>query len=203
MTAVLLLRHGETALNRSGALRGQVDVPLSALGEREAARLARRVRDEYALTALYASPLSRARATAEAVAVATGVAVEIDARFSDLDYAGWAGRCVETFSTAERDAFHRWQRQPDVPLPGADDPHAAQRRAFDGLVERTRSRDGCIAIVTHDAILQLLLCRILGIDLRSYRGLVQHTATLNELSRTGEIWNVHLVNSTWHLDGLD
>lgn len=200
MMTVLMLRHGETELNRRGALRGQIDVPLSPVGEREAARLARRIRDQYPLTALYSSPLARARATAEAIATATGVGVEVDHPFTDLDYGAWAGRTVETFSAAERDRFLQWQRQPDVALPGAEDPRTIQKRAFDRLVERTRPSHGCVAIVTHDAILQLLLCRILGIDLPSYRGIVQHTAALNELHRRGETWRVHLVNSTWHLD---
>ncbi|MBX3023776.1 histidine phosphatase family protein [bacterium] len=200
MTTVLLLRHGETELNRSGALRGQIDVPLSPAGEREAERLAQRVRDDYALTAIYASPLARARATAAAVGAASRIAVEVDPRFTDLDYGAWAGRTVDTFSATERQRFRDWLRRPDVPLPGADDPRTIQDRAFAGLVERTASAAGCIAIVSHDAILQLLFCRMLGIPLRSYRGIVQHTATLNELGRDGDTWAVRLLNSTWHLD---
>lgn len=200
MATVLLLRHGQTALNRRGALRGQIDVPLSNVGEREASRLAKRVQHEYTLTALYASPLSRARMTAEAVAAATGNTVEIDRRFTDIDYNGWAGRDLKRLSATDREEFDRWRRNPDVPLRGADNPRVAQDRAFRGLVERCRARDTCVGIVTHDAILQLLLCRVLGVDIRSYRGLVQHTATLNEISYSADRWQVHLINSTWHLD---
>lgn len=200
MPTVLLLRHGETALNRSGALRGLVDVPLSAAGKWEAERLADRVRGAYAVGAIYTSPLVRARATAAAVGRAVGLDTEVDAELVDIDYGGWAGRDPQTFTAAEREAFGRWLREPEVPLPGAEDPRRVQARAVAALAARARATDRCLAIVSHDAILQLLLCGILGVPLRSYRGIAQHTATLNELRFEGERWTVELLNSTWHLD---
>jgi broad specificity phosphatase PhoE len=56
---VLLLRHGETDLNRSGALRARLHVPLSDTGMREARQLAYRLRCEYQPTAICSSPRSR------------------------------------------------------------------------------------------------------------------------------------------------
>lgn len=197
---LLLLRHAETALNLSGALRGRLDVPLSDHGVWEARRLAERVATEYAVQAVYSSPLSRARATAEAVAERGGVDVLPDERFIDLDYGGWAGRLPDTFSTLETEEWRRWLRHPEVPLNGAEKPLAAQRRARAALEELGAAGEGCIAIVTHDAILQLLLCDLLSIHLQSYRGLVQHTATLNEVAGSRDGWRVRLLNSTWHLD---
>lgn len=67
-TTVLLLRHGETALNRSGALRGQIDVSLSDNGRREANQLAARVASAYPVTAVFSSGLSR---VSEAIAEAS------------------------------------------------------------------------------------------------------------------------------------
>jgi broad specificity phosphatase PhoE len=199
-TTVLLLRHGETALNRSGALRGHIDVPLSENGVREARQLAERIAADYALAAVYSSPLVRAHATAAEIARPTGLDVMIDERFIDVDYGPWAGRVYETFSAEEKQTYRRWQQTPEQPLPGADDPAAVQQRALAGLASRAALGHGCIAIVTHDAILQLVLCKLLGINLCSYRGIVQHTATLNEVHRTTGGWWVYLVNSTWHLD---
>jgi broad specificity phosphatase PhoE len=198
---VLLLRHGETALNVSGALRGLVDVPLSAQGRIEAQRLAERIAAEYSLSAVYSSPLRRARETAEAVAAPAGLTVEIDDRFRDVDYGAWAGKPAASMSAAEQAELSRWQRNPEIPLPGAEDPAEARRRALAGLAARTETASGCIAIVTHDVILQLMLCSILGLGLRTYRGIAQHTATLNELERTADGWRVRLLDSTWHLPG--
>jgi broad specificity phosphatase PhoE len=196
---ILLLRHGETSLNRSGALRGHIDVPLSDVGRREASQLAARVAAEYTLAAIYSSPLRRARMTAAEIANATGLDVAIDERFTDIDYGPWAGRLWESFSADEQQEFRRWQRSPERPLRGVESPVAAQHQALAGLEDLAVAGRGCIAIVTHDAIMQLILCHVLGVDLRSYRGIVQHTATLNEVQRSASGWKVHLLNSTWHL----
>jgi broad specificity phosphatase PhoE len=200
VTTVLLLRHGETALNQSGALRGHVDVPLSVNGRREARQLAARIVREYRLTAVISSTLLRARATAEEVARVTGLSVRTDDRFNDVDYGVWAGRTLDSLSPAEGAEFRRWQKHPEVPLPGTEDPVVAQRRALAGFAAQTAAGAGALAIVAHDAILQLLLCSILGIELRSYRGIAQHTATLNEAEWTPAGWTVRLLNSAWHLD---
>jgi broad specificity phosphatase PhoE len=200
VTTVLLLRHGETALNRSGALRGLIDVPLSEHGQRQVRLLAERIAAEYQLSALWASTLVRARATAEAVARVTGLGVQIDARFNDVNYGSWAGRTWEELSPEEQGEFRRWQNHPEVPLPGAEHPADVQRRALAGLTTLAEAENGCIAIAAHDAVLQLLLCGVLDIDLRSYRGIAQHTATLNELERTAAGWRVRLLNSAYHLD---
>jgi broad specificity phosphatase PhoE len=200
VSTVLLLRHGETALNRSGALRGLIDVPLSEHGQRQARLLAARIAAEYQLSALWASTLLRARATAEAVARVTGLGVQIDARFNDVDYSSWAGRTWEELSPEEQVEFQRWQKHPEVPLPGAEHPADVQRRALAGLAAHAEAGNGCIAILAHDAVLQLLLCGVLDIDLQSYRGIAQHTATLNELERAAAGWRVRLLNSAYHLD---
>lgn len=200
MNRVLLLRHGETALNRSGALRGLLDVPLSSRGEEEARRLAARVTAEYEVAAIFSSPLRRARQTAEPIARQSGLSIEVDERFRDLDYGPWAGRDPGSLSHGEQVKFRRWERNPERGLPGAEHPSQVQSRAVSALAERTRAGEETIAIVTHDAVLQLLLCHFLAIELRSYRGLMFRTASLTELERSGERFHVQLVNSTWHID---
>lgn len=199
MNRVLLLRHGETALNRSGAFRGLLDVPLSSHGEEEARRLAARVMGEYRLSGLCASPLLRARQTAEPLGLLAGLSVEVDDRFRDLDYGPWAGREPASLSEREQEELRGWARTPERGLLGAEDPAAVQSRALFALVERARASEDAIAIVTHDAVLQLILCELLGLELRSYRGLTLHTASLTELDRVGHGLHVRLIDSTWHL----
>ncbi|HWP33955.1 MAG TPA: histidine phosphatase family protein, partial [Thermodesulfobacteriota bacterium] len=64
---LFLIRHGETSWNRRQRCQGVSDVPLSAAGRWQAAALAAVLAEE-PLVAVYASPLVRARATAEAIA---------------------------------------------------------------------------------------------------------------------------------------
>ena len=65
--AFYFLRHGQTEANARGLISGALDVELTTLG-REQARTAARALAFEPITAIYSSPLCRARETAEAVA---------------------------------------------------------------------------------------------------------------------------------------
>ncbi|NUT56025.1 MAG: histidine phosphatase family protein, partial [Thermoleophilia bacterium] len=67
MTTLLLARHGETDWNRELRIQGSSDIELNELGRRQAQSLAQELTD-VDLDAIYASDLSRAHATARAVA---------------------------------------------------------------------------------------------------------------------------------------
>ena len=75
MTRFVLIRHGQTEWNRVERFRGRADVPLNAAGLAQAEATARRVTEAWRPAALYASPLSRALVTAEAIGVRLGLPV--------------------------------------------------------------------------------------------------------------------------------
>lgn len=72
---LILIRHGETALNSQVAgesaerIRGWKDVPLDKAGVESANRIAKHLKEEHVgkVDRLYSSPLSRAMATAEPI----------------------------------------------------------------------------------------------------------------------------------------
>lgn len=71
------LRHGETTWNAEGRTQGQLDAPLSERGRAQAAEAARLLAGE-PIRRIVASPLSRARHTAERAAEATGAPLSFD-----------------------------------------------------------------------------------------------------------------------------
>jgi hypothetical protein len=76
VAVVYLVRHGRTALNAGGLLRGRSDPALDEVGCGEAAALGGLLRD-VELAGVVTSPLLRARQTAEAIAVASGCTVAL------------------------------------------------------------------------------------------------------------------------------
>jgi broad specificity phosphatase PhoE len=72
----VFLRHGETDSNVQRIVAGSLDVPLTARG-REQARAAAEALSRSTVTAIYASPLQRARHTAEAIAAAVRLPVTL------------------------------------------------------------------------------------------------------------------------------
>ena len=67
MSRILLVRHGQTKLNRGDRFWGKTDVALSNIGIKQAECLRDRLTSEK-ITAVYTSTLRRARLTAEIVA---------------------------------------------------------------------------------------------------------------------------------------
>ena len=68
------LRHGETDWNAQGLSQGRTDIPLNAVGLAQAKRAARTLEGS-GIATVVASPLSRARVTAETVAGTLGLPV--------------------------------------------------------------------------------------------------------------------------------
>ncbi|MCK9283680.1 MAG: histidine phosphatase family protein [Rhodocyclaceae bacterium] len=66
---ICVVRHGETDWNMSGILQGWTDVPLNEVGRRQADELAAGFADA-GFSAIWSSPLIRARETAEVIAKA-------------------------------------------------------------------------------------------------------------------------------------
>ena len=74
---IYLVRHGETVWNQAGRQQGQLDSPLTPKGveqARAAGRFLQRILPEELDVTLETSPLGRARATAELIAVELGIA---------------------------------------------------------------------------------------------------------------------------------
>jgi len=106
---IYLVRHGRTAFNDEGRLQGHVDSALTELGQAQARRagatLARLVGDA-AGWRIVSSPLGRARATAEAIRKALGLAeVELDHRLIELSWGEWDGQLRAELRAREPDAF--------------------------------------------------------------------------------------------------
>ena len=86
----MLVRHGETEWSRSGQHTGTTDIPLTTDGERDARRLGERL-SEFELGLVLASPLSRARRTAELA----GFTPELDDDLVEWDYGAYEGRTTK------------------------------------------------------------------------------------------------------------
>ena len=86
---LLLVRHCQSQANADGRLEGKGDSPLSEVGREQAGRVAAFVAaQEIGQATLIASPQSRARATAEAIAAACAWTPSHDHRIREADL-GW------------------------------------------------------------------------------------------------------------------
>ena len=161
---LLLLRHGRTAWNESGRAQGHADVPLDAVGQRQARQVAVHVA-ALAPAALWTSDLTRARETCAALERATGLAAKVDERFREFDVGERQGMVQAEFAArfpAEHDAWTHGRDEPCVP--GAESTTDVVRRMVPALREAHDSlADGETGVVvTHGAGLRVAVLELLG-----------------------------------------
>jgi phosphoserine phosphatase len=182
-TRVLLIRHGDVEGIKPARFRGRRDVPLSTLGERHVEAAARRIAREWRIEALYASPLQRCLATAAQISSTTGVEVHPLEGLLDIDYGDWTWRTHEEAAREQPDAWKIWRETPDeMRFPGGESLAEMTERATAAMRTATEATpNGCIALVTHDAVVRALVIEQMGLSLRLYHRLTVAPASISEL----------------------
>lgn len=182
-TRLYVVRHGATTLSAEDKFSGSVDVALSDEGRAQAARLGERLKGE-GLTAAYASPLSRARETAEIVAGACGLGVEARDGLREIGHGRWEGMTRRDVEAKFGEEYAAWEQDPFTFAPeGGETGLAVLARALPVVRELVSAHpDQIVLVVSHKATLRLLISSLLGFDPRGYRDrLDQAPACLNVL----------------------
>ncbi|GAB3917952.1 phosphoglycerate mutase [Microlunatus endophyticus] len=177
--AVIIVRHGRTALNIAGRLRGRLDPDLDMAGRREVNQLARRLAS-CNIRKIISSPLKRAQQTAVAIDQMHHVGVATDKRLIDRDYGEHAG-------ALRTDLVAKWGTVDDAP--GVEPVEDVVGRAASVLEDlQPELGGGIVVLVAHDAINQAMLAW-LGVPGK----VTQHTACWNLVTYDG-LWNVKAID---------
>lgn len=165
VTRIYLIRHGETTWNRHGLYQGTADVPLSRAGALQAAALARAL-SGVRFGAACSSPLSRARATAEAVVGAPGPPVVAIPELREISYGLWQGRGPAARARCAAGLERRWRESPwSVRFPGGETLREVSDRAVGALERILRSHPGETVLLSgHGHLNRVLLIHALGWD---------------------------------------
>lgn len=165
MTALILIRHGETDWNVEGRYQGQADPPLNASGRHQACMLAKELRG-VRLDVMYTSPLRRAAETAEIVAAALNLPLHAEPRLMEIHQGDWQTRLRSDIQALYPDLFRRWETEPwQVTPPGGERLSQVQARVEAALDEiLTRHPDGRVGLVIHRMPIALIKMRYQGLD---------------------------------------
>jgi probable phosphoglycerate mutase len=183
---ILLARHGETPWNREGRYQGHTDIPLSETGVGQARALGQRLKDVIIHRAV-ASPLVRARRTAELILGDRAPMLTFDPALKEISHGGWEGMLVSEIRQSHPELLQQWQAGPAATLPAGPNAESlgqvldrawpALGRALQGL-----GPDDTVLVVAHDAVNRVILCHVLGLPIEKVWGFRQAPATLNVLS---------------------
>ncbi len=201
---LLLIRHGQSVANIENRLQGQVDSPLSDRGREQAHALARRLeREEWEITTLYSSDLSRAAETAEILADRLGLPVVYDARLREYDYGQWSGLTWDEIGAVLRQTGAVSSPDAGWPsIPGEEGQESFHRRLIAALDDiRAGHRDGeVVGIVAHGGSLGVLLSHLLGIPPRRFPPFILENASLSIIAFHPLGPRLFRLNDTCHLE---
>jgi alpha-ribazole phosphatase len=186
-----LIRHGQTPASKENRFSGSIDPPLTDAGHLMAQQFA----DAYAAIpwrAIFISPMLRARQTAEPLAKRVGIEPIVEPGLREIHYGEWEGMKQEEVKERWPDAFAYWAA--DVASRGAPGGEAAFHVAARSMevVERIRSKylEGDVLIVSHKATLRVIVCALLGLDVRLFRDRIGQpvcAVSIFECKKTGPL----------------
>jgi probable phosphoglycerate mutase len=150
VTELWLIRHAETEWSRTHKHTGRTDIPLTDAG-REVARALRDRLAAHAFAAVFVSPLSRARETADLAGLGDRAQLRDD--LMEWDYGDYEGLTTAEIRQGRPDWF-LWRDG----VPNGERPEDVAARV-DRVIEEALRVDGDVAIVAHGHVLRVLAAR--------------------------------------------
>ncbi|HXZ05823.1 MAG TPA: alpha-ribazole phosphatase [Ktedonobacteraceae bacterium] len=200
---LIVVRHGETSYNAQRRFTGQSDVPLNSMGERQTAALMKSLATEQ-LDAIVTSDLERARITAKAIALDHGLPVHEDLDLRELSFGEWEGYTYDEVLARDAALASLWRTDPTEYAPPGGETVAQLRDRCARALHRwqTQYPEASVLWVTHGGLIGILLCHVLGIDLKRRWQFRHDNASVSEIRLHGDHAIIVRLNETAHIRAL-
>jgi alpha-ribazole phosphatase/probable phosphoglycerate mutase len=165
---VFLIRHGETDWNKVFRYQGMSDIELNETGL-EQARLAGMRLAEIVPARVCASPLLRARRTAEIIMERNrgDAEIELCRDLREVSFGKWEGLSMSEVRERYPDTLTAWRADPFSVTPEDGEPFAevkSRARAAADLI-KAEGRPGDVTfVITHGGVLRVLMAVMMDID---------------------------------------
>ena len=198
---LFVVRHGETAWSRERRFAGSRDVALEPEGLRQCEAVARALAPQ-AVVAVYASPLERARASAELIAKPHRLPVEIDPAFGEMAFGEWEGLTREEVAARFPAAYEEWRHAPHlVRIAGGETLSQVAERARGAVQALAATHTGeTIVLVTHAIVTRLIVLDALGLGPERLWTVDATPAGITEIEYEPGWATVHRMNTLAHLE---
>jgi len=194
------VRHGETLYNLAGRIQGQSDSELSPLGRRQCQAAAEALKG-LECDALVASPLLRARESAQIIAEKLGLEVRLDPRLMEINAGIFQGHDWTEINEKFPQEAAGWRSQdPDFKIPGGESRRELMERSGAALESIRQSDSQCAIVVAHGGSLSAAFKALLEVPagrnpFRLQNGSISIGAWESEFKLLS-------LNETAHLHGL-
>lgn len=144
---ILLTRHGQTDWNVAGKIQGMTDIELNETGIKQAEATREKLLD-YDIDLIIASPLKRAKRTAEIIGSGRNIPIIIDDRIQERAFGKYEGK-----TTKEMDFDEVWNYKLNIHYENAESVGELFDRVNGFLKDIKQSyQDKTVLLVTHGGI---------------------------------------------------
>lgn len=178
---LILVRHGEIDANVRKVYAGRSDDSLNETGRLQAFAAAQMLRDMH-VDAIFCSPLRRTMETAAIIGRRISCTPKPVESFNELLMGPWEGVSEAEVAEHYPDELAIWSVRPaELRIPGRETLSELQQRVLAGVqeIQQGLSDTSCVAVVTHVAVIRVLLLWAEGRNLNDYKQVhVQNAAPI-------------------------
>jgi len=200
LVKIILVRHGETDWNLVKRIQGgDSDTPLNENGQRQAAALAARLKDEK-ITAIFSSPLQRALNTAKAIATTHQLKVQELPSLKEIKVGILEGRLASDIAPRFDEFMCGNGLDKKVHTPsGGESMEDVQKRAWDTITSlKAQYSNGTLVLVTHYFVIMAVVCRVLDLPLYRMSRLRLTNGTISSFTMDDVSMRLELFNDSFH-----
>lgn len=156
-TYVDIIRHGEPEGGR--VFRGHTDHHLTELGIEQFKQRTQRLGHTW--QQVISSPLTRCKQSAELLATAQNIPLQIEPNLAEIHFGEWENKCVDTLM-AEENISQLWQDPMNFCAPQGEPTAALQQRTLLAWNDLLKAHQGQrVLVVTHGGVIRMLAQHLL------------------------------------------
>jgi broad specificity phosphatase PhoE len=195
VTTFLLVRHGAHDWVGRGIAGRQPDVSLNAEGRRQAQELVPRLAG-VALDAIYCTPQPRTQQTAQPLAAARGLPLQVRDAFDEVDMGEWVGKSFRELE-ALGEPWRRWcERRASAHPPGGEPFAEVPRRSMAGLRQlRDAHPEENVLIVSHGDVIKAMVASCLNMSFDDLERFDIAPASVSTLAMAADWMQLRLLNA--------
>lgn len=187
-STLLLVRHGVTTFTVENRFSGSGDPPLIEAGRAQARLTGKRLAGRGGIDRVVSSPLSRARETAQLIAKALRLEVELDEDLREVDFGAWEGLTYPVVAERWPRELALWQADPSISPPDGES-YESLRHRITAVQQRlvNRYRGDTICVVTHSRPIAMFAASVLDAPLAALYRLQVDNAGISEIDYYEEV----------------
>jgi len=199
--SIIFLRHGQAKNNTERILAGRAPgVPLTDEGVDQSEKAAKFL-EEMNITAIYSSPIERAKNTADIIGKHNSIDVRIDDRLIELDMGKFTGKPYDEIFSTHGNVFMKFYRgELEIAHNGVETFEEVKKRIRD-MVDHVIDNhpDENVVLVTHMDPIKAMLSTVVSFSPENLYELIIPNASLNifrEYKRKFSISGINVMHPT-------